>query len=165
MYGKCFENLRGENMILISHRGNLLGPDANTENNPAQVNKALDLGFEVEIDVWNINGDWFLGHDNPQYPIEPIFLRNTALWCHAKNLEALDLMTRMGVHCFWHQTDDYTLTSSGFLWTYPGKPYTSRSIAVKPEKITDNVKLCYGVCSDWVLKFREELQNDQMRIV
>lgn len=152
-------------MILISHRGNLLGPDPSIENHPDQVSKVLDMGFEVEIDVWHVDGQWFLGHDKPQYLIDPIFLHNTALWCHAKNLEALDLMIRMGVHCFWHQTDDYTLTSCGFIWAYPGKPYTSRSIAVVPEEITDNAKLCYGVCSDWVLKFREELQNDQMRIV
>ncbi len=152
-------------MILISHRGNLMGPNPETENHPDQIKKALSLGFEVEIDVWNVDGKWFLGHDEPQYSIDPIFLRNDALWCHAKNLEALHLMTRMGVHCFWHQDDDYTLTTYGFIWTYPGKPYTSRSIAVKPEQIRDDEKLCYGVCSDWVLKFREELQNDQMRIV
>ena len=22
---------------------------------------------------------------------------------------------------FWHQTDDFTLTSHGYIWTYPGK--------------------------------------------
>ena len=147
-------------MILISHRGNLMGRDPETENSPQQIRKALSLGFEAEIDVWCVDGEWFLGHDEPQYPIEPIFLQNTALWCHAKNLEALHQMVRMGAHCFWHQADDFTLTSSGFLWTYPGKPYTSRSIAVMPPLITENEKMCYGVCSDWVMKFREELQND-----
>ena len=152
-------------MILIAHRGNISGPNVSMENNPEYVLKALKMGFDAEVDVWLINGKFFLGHDEPSYEVDREFLRKNGLWCHAKNLEALDLMTRMGVHCFWHQTDDYTLTSCGFIWAYPGKPYTSRSIAVIPEEITDNEKLCYGVCSDWVLKFREELQNDQMRIV
>ena len=89
----------------------------------------------------------------------------TKLIFHAKNHKAIKPLSDAELHWFWHDNDDYTLTTYGFIWTYPGKPYTSRSIAVKPKQIRDDEKLCYGVCSDWVLKFREELQNDQVRIV
>ena len=59
-------------------------------------------------------------------------------------------------HYFWHQEDDFTLTSKNYIWTYPGKPYTPKSIIVMPE---DNLKLfdfnqikeydVYGVCTDY----------------
>jgi hypothetical protein len=32
------------------------------------------------------------------------------------------------IHCFWHQKDDFTITSQGFIWTYPGKPVCKNSI-------------------------------------
>ena len=39
-------------MILVSHRGNLSGPDPDKENNPTQINKTLDLGYDCEVDLW-----------------------------------------------------------------------------------------------------------------
>ena len=45
-------------MILISHRGNLMGRDPETENSPQQIRKALSLGFEAEVDVWCVDGEW-----------------------------------------------------------------------------------------------------------
>ena len=38
-------------MHFISHRGNLNGPDLQNENNPIYVQNAVNLGFEVEIDI------------------------------------------------------------------------------------------------------------------
>ena len=52
-------------MKLISHRGNLIGADPGKENRPSYIKSALKLGYDVEIDVWNLNGTWFLGHDDP----------------------------------------------------------------------------------------------------
>jgi hypothetical protein len=34
---------------------------------------------------------------------------------------------------FWHQNDDFTLTSKNYIWTYPGQPYTASSVIVMPE--------------------------------
>ena len=39
-------------MILISHRGNLTGPNPKKENHPDYILNALREGYEVEIDVW-----------------------------------------------------------------------------------------------------------------
>jgi hypothetical protein len=44
-------------MLLISHRGNLKGPDSTLENSPSYIQKALDLGFSVEIDL-RTNRTW-----------------------------------------------------------------------------------------------------------
>ena len=57
-------------MKIISHRGNLNGVDSKNENKPETIVKALDLGFDVEIDIRVINGEIYLGHDEPQYKID-----------------------------------------------------------------------------------------------
>ena len=140
-------------MILISHRGNLNGKDIENENNPLYIDRALGKGYDVEIDVWYENGKWYLGHDKPQYEIEFDYLRNKKLWCHAKNIEALNLMLDDDIHCFWHQEDDVTLTSCGFIWTYPGKKLTEKSICVLPEKNNEIPKKAFGICSDYVVYY------------
>ena len=34
------------------------------ENNPEYIQNALDLGYDVEVDVWGTKyGAWYLGHD------------------------------------------------------------------------------------------------------
>ena len=147
-------------MILISHRGNLNGRIPEYENNPVYIDKALSRGFSVEIDVWFKNGKWYLGHDLPQYEIEFDYLKNNnkelpKLWCHAKNIEALNKMTgHTDIHCFWHQEDDVTLTSRNFIWTYPGKQLTENSICVLPEKNDEIPKKCLGICSDFIVNYK-----------
>ena len=123
-------------MKIIAHRGNLNGPNPLTENDPKRITQCIEDGYDVEIDVWYMDGDWFVGHDEPLYRIELEFLKQKGLWCHAKNIESLYELIQISdeINCFWHQTDDVTLTSFGFLWTYPGKNLTPKSIAVLPEK-------------------------------
>ena len=31
---------------------------------------------------------------------------------------------------FWHQEDDYTLTSEGYVWVYPGKPLIKKDLTI-----------------------------------
>ena len=142
-------------MILISHRGNLNGSNPKLENNVQYVETALNKGFEVEIDVWYKDNEFYLGHDEPTYHINVNWLQNKKLWCHAKNIEALSVMLDNDIHCFWHQEDDVTLTSCGFIWTYPGKQLTLKSIAVLPERFNKNLKKCLGVCSDYIVNYKE----------
>ncbi len=138
-------------MILISHRGNINGSNPEMENKPEYIQEALDLGYDVESDVWFIDGNFFLGHDEPQYKVNEKFLQEVGVWCHAKNIDALNQMIENGkIHCFFHQEDDVTLTSRGYLWTYPGKELTSNSIAVLPDKKPD-VEVA-GICSDFIVR-------------
>ena len=135
----------------ISHRGNVDGKIPNSENSPEYISLALSKGYEVEIDVWFVDGSIYLGHDEPYYFIEESFLENSKLWCHAKNEEAFfRMLQNQAIHCFWHQDDDYTLTSKGIPWVYPGKKVFENSIWVLPEKTTYKyIKLnCLGICSD-----------------
>ena len=42
-------------MIYISHRGNVDGIYPEMENNPIYINKALNSGYDGEIEVWCIS--------------------------------------------------------------------------------------------------------------
>ena len=159
-------------MRIISHRGNLEGPNLLKENHPDQIKKVLDLGFNVEIDVW-INNDnnqeeILFGHDKPVYGLSDITFEklfcNYQVWFHCKNLEMLNFLSIWSDDChyFWHQNDDYTLTDENYIWTYPGKELSDRSILVLPEKIDIEYKDIkdkgiYGVCTDYPLKWKEEI--------
>ena len=141
-------------MILISHRGNLKGKVPEYENDPGYIDEALNKGYEVEIDVWYKDEEWYLGHDEPRYGINLEYLKHDKFWCHAKNIEALNKMLERDIHCFWHQEDDVTLTSKGYMWTYPGKELTHKSIAVLPEINNDIPKKCLGICSDYIVNYK-----------
>jgi hypothetical protein len=144
-------------MIYIAHRGLTDGPDKSLENKPEQVLKAIEQGYHVEVDLWCVNSELFLGHDGPQYLIDETLLHKPELWIHAKNLAALRWLYNTQLNYFWHQTDDFTLTSRGWIWTYPSKELTSHSIMVMPEMHDPQLiglhnLHCYAICSDYVDK-------------
>jgi hypothetical protein len=142
-------------MKLISHRGNLNGKISKYENEPFYLKEAISK-FDIEIDVW-YDEDIFLGHDNPQYKIELDFLleNKQKLWCHAKNVEALNFLLLKNIHCFWHQNDNYTLTSKNHIWVYPGKKLIKNCIAVLSENLytKEQLSVCYGICSDYIAQY------------
>lgn len=144
-------------MILISHRGNLNGKEKN-ENSPTLINKRLNENFNVEIDVWYENNQFYLGHDNPEYKIDINFLMSSNLWIHCKNYKALSEISKYkNINYFYHNIDNYTLTSKGYIWVFPGKELINNSIAVLPEitKYSDeDLKICYGICSDNILQYK-----------
>lgn len=146
-------------MIFISHRGNINGKSIR-ENLPDYILEAIELGYDVEIDVNYLNGFW-LGHDYLQYEIDENFLSDhkNNLWCHAKDIVSLTHMLDIdGLNCFWHQTDDITLTSKNYMWTYPGKMVMDKSIIVLPEIVDKKIyKNAAGICSDFIEKYRNEL--------
>jgi hypothetical protein len=147
-------------MKLIAHRGLLNGPDETIENHPEQIRTVCDLGIDCEVDLWVNDSHLYLGHDFPQYKISHDFLSNTNLWIHAKNLSALYYLTNTNFNYFWHQTDDFTLTSKGFIWTYPGQDLRTTSIMVLPENIDPTLAIvknakCYGVCTDYINKIKD----------
>ena len=143
-------------MYLISHRGNINGIQKEQENKPEYINRALEKGFDVEIDVRFSNGKFFLGHDYDQYEIDHKFLSNKKIWCHAKTDEAFFALNEINAHYFWHQEDDYTITSKGYIWTYPGKKLFSKSICVLPEIANYKEINCMGICSDFIEKYKND---------
>ena len=83
-------------------------------------------------------------------------LQIPGLWCHAKSEEALHFMIENKVpNYFWHQEDDVTLTSSGYIWTHSNNNiYTNKSIVCHMDRPTPedmvNYKNTSGICSDYI---------------
>ena len=143
--------------LIIAHRANLHGPDPDTENSPRRIHEALKLGFDVEIDLWVVDSEFFLGHDQPQYKIVPDFLKKKGMWIHCKNVDALKYVSTTDLHYFWHQGDDFTLTSKNVVWTLVGVSPPPNSICVMPEKYEEKVDIsgCKGVCTDYPVRFKD----------
>lgn len=144
-------------MIYISHRGNISFINPELENSPIYIIYALEKGYHVEIDLWNIDGILYLGHDEPQYKIDQSFLNNKYFYVHCKNSEALQFMNKNPMQCdyFWHQDDKYTLTSKNKIWVHPSAPLIKDSICVLPEiSRGDDLSLCHGICSDYIERYR-----------
>lgn len=143
-------------MKLISHRGNIKGSKPRLENNPEYINRALKHGYDVEVDVRFHRGSFYLGHDKPQYRVSNKFLKNKKIWCHAKNLQAFEKLKKIKSIYFWHQNDDYALTSNGYFWTYPGKKISNNSIYVQiGRKKLKDIK-CAGICSNYISEYKND---------
>lgn len=146
-------------MKRIAHRGLLHGPDLDKENNPLTIASTINAGFDCEVDVWIQDYCMYLGHDEPVYPIELQFLLaySDKLWIHCKNIAALDALHDNPVlNCFWHNTDEYTMTTRGYIWAYPGQPLTKKSIWVGADHAdlsdmwNDQIPIEFsGVCSKY----------------
>ena len=145
-------------MILISHRGNINGPNLQRENEPLYIMEALEKGFDVEIDVWWKEDGFWLGHDYPQYKIKREFLQKKKLWCHAKNIDAFyQMVDDEKIHCFSHDKDEVALTTKGYFWSSFENQMTNRSICVMPPDSRDLPKDIVGVCSDYVGVYNEKV--------
>jgi len=146
-------------MFFISHRGNLTGPNPMKENSVEYINNALSKSFDVEIDLWFMNNNFFLGHDEPKYEIDLNFLKKPGLWIHAKNLECFYQLSNFDLNFFWHEEDKITITSKGFFWNYPGTLLSKKSICVLPEKSDIKEVDCLGYCSDFIKDFHDRYNN------
>lgn len=142
-------------MIKISHRGNTKGRKIELENSPQYLLNAIDHGYDVEVDIWYVDKRFYFGHDKPTYVASQSVLSNIQkhAWFHCKNYESLNiLLTNFPSYkFFWHQEDDFTLTSNGLIWTYPNKNHGDKSIIVDLD-LTSSIDYdtIYGICSDYV---------------
>ena len=154
-------------MKYISHRGYSRGkfkeinePD---ENSVQLIEKRLDEGYDVETDVFMLNGHIFLGHDYPTYEISIDFLNNKdnrehIIW-HLKNPEALSHFNYYPdkYHFFWHEDDSYTLSSWGIPIIYPGRAAVKNGLLMKAEYfVLPEISFgIYGICSDYISYYKE----------
>jgi len=143
---------------IISHRGNLNGRKANEENHPEYLRNALKAGFNVEVDVWFVEGKLLLGHDKPLYEINERFLTDERMWCHVKNLSALErLLLNKKINCFWHENDNYALTSKGQIWTHKNNKINKNCI-IMSNSVSINKLECFGICTDFPVKYQKLLK-------
>ena len=142
-------------MILISHRGNINGRIEEAENRPDYIEDTIRLGYDVEIDVWVIEGTFHLGHDEPQYPISLNWLyeRKDKLWIHCKNIEAMEWFNSLygTYNYFWHENDVATLTSKGYIWSNIDHYFKNGiTVSLEYKELPDYI---WGVCSDYIYSY------------
>ena len=145
-------------MILISHRGNISGPNPEQENKPEYIAEALKQGYDVEIDVWFKDNKFMLGHDEPQYefPFELIDQAYPKLWIHCKNIDALSKLNELDpngskVNYFWHENDLGVLTSKSYIWS---TNLINNGILVMPELFDRQpIETTMGICSDYIKNY------------
>jgi len=144
-------------MLLIAHRGNTNGPNPDWENNPKQINLCISKDIDVEVDLRVIDGEFWLGHDEGQYLVSSgwLIMRRNHLWVHCKNVEALYECRNYHLHHFWHEKDQYTITSQGWVWAYPNKLVPkpsprSISVCVMPEIYNTDTTNFQAICTDYV---------------
>mgnify|MGYP001174330569 CR=1 FL=1 len=139
---------------LIAHRSNINGPVPSEENTIHAINKALSLGFDVEIDVRIHNDKLYLGHDSPQDLLEMNDIKNykDRIWVHCKDINSLALFNKFynSWNYFFHEDDLATITSKGFLWLHPRARFLKSGILVWPGKINFQTDGYQGICSDYV---------------
>ena len=81
---------------LISHRGNISGPNISLENDPTYILEALSLGYDCEVDVWLVKKELYLGHDEPTYKTSIEFLSSmkNLYGCIAKILKHWNILMK-----------------------------------------------------------------------
>ena len=145
-------------MKLISHRGNLNGPNPERENHPDYIIEAIQAGYDVEIDVWFKDGKFYLGHDEPQYlfPYDLLDGYYNKLWIHCKDMDSLSNLNELDssgqkLNYFSHENDLGVLTSKGYIWS--ANVY-KRGILVMPEMFNKEPNEdTLGVCSDYIKNY------------
>lgn len=148
-------------MKLISHRGNVSGPNKDLENKTDYINNAIDQGFDVEIDLRINNGCLFLGHDYPQYEIDFNWLkeRKDKLWIHCKDFKSLSLLSSTDFTFFFHLKEDYTIISNGLIWVDNLNNYNNKCVIplITKDQIQTPLKnSVFGICSDYISLFKNE---------
>ena len=142
-------------MILISHRGNIDSIIIKRENTQSYIQEAIDLGYDVEVDVWYMDNTFWLGHDTLQYEVGIDWLldRKDKLWVHCKNFEALTELVDTELRVFYHKEEDYTIISDKHIWAHNLKNIDDKCIIPllsKTELKTWKSVDVHGVCSDYI---------------
>ena len=149
-------------MKLISHRGNIIGPNLKRENSPSYIDTAICAGYDVEVDINFTNGKFYLGHDTPDYEITEIWMakRKYNIWFHCKNLEAASELIKLQkkydieFKFFCHSSDSFILTSNDYIWVHDLSLDLNNKCIIPLLSDTDvlkyNGKLVYGVCTDYI---------------
>lgn len=165
-------------MIVIAHRALLQGPNPSLENSPEAIERAIDQGFMVEVDINSASGmefDFVLGHGYLNHSsivwgvsIDYVIDIAPYTYFHCKDLKVLNhlLHLRCIPYAFFHDIDQGVMTTDGKIWTYPGQEVYKNSIAVLPESWNPDISLeanlnatkkldCYGICTDWAWQVRK----------
>ena len=121
-----------------------------------EIDTALAMGYDAEVDVRVVKDRFYLGHDGPEVEVSQSYLsdRSDFLWIHCKNSHALKKLLSLDFNYFFHVDDDYTITSRGIVWAHPRAEVIPDSIVVLPEIYERSMNNIYGVCTDFPERYK-----------
>lgn len=108
------------------------------------------------MDVWGLDGELFIGHDKPYLSVMPKeFINNSGVWAHAKNIEALKILSgNCQCKLFTHDREPIAIVEGGFFWTTNPDNVCQKTIFMdvegvrySPREIV-NILTAHGICSD-----------------
>ena len=149
-------------MKLISHRGNMIGPNLSRENSPSYIDTAISAGYDVEVDINYLDNKFFLGHDTPDYEISEIWMekRKHKIWFHCKNLDAASRLCELQKNYetpymfFCHTSDNFVLTSTNHIWVHNLELNLNDKCIIPLLSDTDLIftttKKIYAICTDYI---------------
>ncbi len=146
----------GDALILIAHLGNIDGQDVELQNTPAYLQAALAQGWHVCCDVVSRHGGFALPTQRGLAPMPYSMLSHARVWCRAADPETFDALAQVGAHIVLRDTNSWSPTNHGYLWTHPDAPLTPRSIAAYPELAAPDwlkSREIAGICSNEIARY------------
>lgn len=147
-------------MIKIANRGNFAGRNIDRENTSVYIEEAICAGYDVKVDVWLLDKEWYLGHNFPKERIDISFLERQSIWTHARDLVGyVSLYNNPKVHVFWHNKDEFAITNKGIKWasdrylTYDGITTLGEFQTIRRQEILAGKFNPLGICCDDVISF------------
>lgn len=150
-------------MKLIAHRGNINGKNPERENTESYIVNAINASYYVEIDLWVVNNNLYLGHDDPVNKISMDFLREHAshLFIHCRDLKTLEFLSNhedaSKFRYFYHTVEPAVMTNHGEIIMHShANMCIKNSIYMLPEILGIEdvyLKNCSGICSDVISNY------------
>lgn len=162
-------------MILISHRGNILGKALDRENTVDYIVECLRKGFSVEVDVHRLDNEFLcLGHDAPNLDqiIDESFLEDPRIFVHCKNEDAFEYLSKNpNIQCFFQDDENEVFVENGssrsLIWNHSeNKTVSKNRILVflgTYEEFKEVYKtgiVPYGICTDHPMSFKIGLEKE-----
>lgn len=155
-------------MLLISNRGNITGENKAKQNSVPYIMRAIQLGYDVKIDIWHVNNRWYLGKEKPncEVPFRFFYINknmkysggncNKALWIQCQNIHAFNMLIpyRWSLNYFFKNDTNMLFTSFGYIWSSDRINATHECVlATNDYKNVPTAQ--FGLCTDYVLNLKE----------
>ena len=149
-------------MLYISYNGIFNGTNFPEIATPNQIGSSLNHGFSCMINIWRVNGQSFMGYDQPLIPVADTFYQGNRFWLSIQNNEMYSWVQSQpakrypNYFYFPNPAVPTPVATSGGQMIVPGNMPTSTSDIMYLPEIPDRGLLsavkfrCYGVISNYL---------------
>jgi hypothetical protein len=147
-------------MKLISNKGNLNGISEN-ENKPEFIENAINLGYDVKIDLWLQDNQLYLGSSKPEFKLDIDWFEkfHQKLWLDCHDLTIIDRfydLDPMGtkLNYFYIHKDPIARTSKWYNIVWGEKPIKG-CVFMYPEIHPEfDYTQCFGLISSQIMNYK-----------